>query len=87
MQNHTKVYLEYFGFAPGEYIPCEICESPAVDIAHIIAQSKFGKKRKHEQDKIENLMALCRSCHHEYDFNVKWTPEYLTAIHLKKIKS
>tara|TARA_R110000764_G_scaffold35667_1_gene79941 strand:- start:24 stop:158 length:135 start_codon:yes stop_codon:yes gene_type:complete len=35
----------------------------AVEIHHIIYRSFFGKNKKHLQDVIENLIALCRDCH------------------------
>ena len=57
MKNHVKVYLNHFDLL-GEFIPCEICGSKAVDIHHVKGRGK-GK------DVIENLMALCRDCHNK----------------------
>lgn len=85
MKNHVKVYLEHFGYGADDYVPCEICGSKAVDIAHIVARSKFGTKKKDEQDKIENLMALCRKHHYEYDFENKWTKEQMHEIHRNRL--
>lgn len=81
MQNHTKVYFEHFNLAPGDYIQCEIpgCGKQGVDLHHIIPRSKFGKKRKDEQDKVENLICLCRDCHDSADAN-KLTDEFLFGI-------
>lgn len=43
---------------------CEVCKfSTIADVHHIIKRSKFGSRRKEEQDSIENLIGLCRSCH------------------------
>lgn len=42
---------------------CELCGSPATDIHHIYCKGMGGSKSK---DVIENLMALCRTCHIEY---------------------
>ena len=56
MTPHLKIYLDYFDLVPGEFLPCEICSKPAVDIHHINGRGK-GK------DIIDNLMALCRYCH------------------------
>jgi 5-methylcytosine-specific restriction endonuclease McrA len=63
MQKHIKNYFEHNGYTGFEFIPCEICGSTAVDIHHIIPRSKFGSKRKNEQDHHSNLIALCRNCH------------------------
>lgn len=67
MQKHTKVYYEYFSYAPSDFIGCECCGEKAVDIHHIKPRSHFGSKMKGtlvgQQDNIENLIALCRVCH------------------------
>ena len=63
MKQHTKIYMKYFGYGVEDFIPCELCNSRAVDIHHISARGMGGTK---EADRIENLMALCRSCHIEY---------------------
>ena len=66
MQNHTKVYMKFFNYEAGDFIPCEMeCGSPAVDVHHLTKQSKFGKKK--DKDFIENLCGLCRDCHIKAD--------------------
>ena len=61
MINHKKVYIDYFGYAVGDIVICEVCkhqvsdinnfkEKPpvlreAVDIHHIIPRSKGGSNR------------------------------------------
>ena len=57
MQNHTKVYMNFFGYGEQDFIPCEMCGSRAVDVHHI------EKRNKTKNDYIENLIALCRDCH------------------------
>ena len=57
MQKYIKVYLDYFDYK-AEYVPCEICKAPSVDIHHI-------KGRGKNMDVITNLMALCRDCHNK----------------------
>lgn len=86
MQKHIKNYLNYFKPHDDQNIPCEVCNNKAVDIHHIILRSKFGKKMKVEQDKVENLIALCRKCH-DMAHAETFSKEYLTTIHIKKIKS
>jgi len=85
MQKHTLNYLQGMGFDKSDAIFCEVCGKVAVDIAHIVARSKFGSKRKEEQDDITNLCAMCRDCHYDYDFKNRWTKEDIMKIHLKNI--
>ena len=85
MQRHTLNYLQGMGFDSSDTIFCEVCGKVAVDIAHIVARSKFGSKRKEEQDDITNLCAMCRDCHYDYDFKNRWTKEEIFEIHLKNI--
>ncbi|RMZ60044.1 HNH endonuclease [Chryseobacterium nematophagum] len=84
MEKHTKVYTEFFPTHNGFYY-CEICHKQAHDIHHIIRRSEFGTKTKDQQDKIENLIALCRMCHEKAHCNI-FTKEYLTEVHQKTIK-
>lgn len=63
MQPHIKNYHLSTGIAFGDFVACEVCGAVAKDIHHVVPRSKFGKKRKHEQDAPTNLIALCRNCH------------------------
>ena len=63
MERHVKNYLDAFGFSGMEFMPCEVCGASAVDIHHVEPRRNFGSKRKVEQDKVDNLVALCRNCH------------------------
>ena len=78
MKNHTKVYLKAMGYDVTDFIPCEVCQSKAVDIHHIEARGMGGSKHA---DTIENLMALCRTCHHEADFGTNLKKDYLYEVH------
>ncbi len=82
MKNHTKVYLKAMGLSPVEFIPCEVCNRRAVDIYHIEPRGMGGSKLL---DTPENLMALCRECHHEADFGVELSKDFLKFVHLKKL--
>lgn len=82
MKKHTKIYLDYFGYDAGDFIACEVCKNKAVDIHHIEPRGMGGSKTK---DTIENLQALCRSCHHEADFGTKLSKEKLKKIHKKTL--
>ena len=63
MRKHTKIYFDYFGYIGSEFIACEVCGARAVDIHHILARGMGGTE---EADRIDNLMAVCRSCHITY---------------------
>lgn len=86
MQKHIKNYLASIGADESTRIRCEVCNDLAVDIHHIIPRSKFGSKRKEEQDAPENLIALCRSCHEKAHAN-KITKEELYVYRNKRQKN
>lgn len=81
MRKHTKIYLDYFGYDDSDYIQCELCPNPAVDIHHIDARGMGGRK---SADTIENLMALCRKCHDKYG-DKKQYKEFLKQKHKEKL--
>lgn len=81
MKNHTKIYLKEMNYHETDWIPCEMCGQTAVDIHHIEARGMGGSKDK---DIIENLMALCRSCHNRYEGN-KSDKAMLRVVHLVKM--
>lgn len=56
MQKHTIIYYRHFDYGEQDFIPCEGCGKPAVDIHHINGRGK-------DKDVISNLMAVCRKCH------------------------
>ena len=77
MRKHTKIYFDYFGYTGQEFIACEVCGSKAVDIHHIDCRGMGSSK---EKDTINNLMAVCRSCHVTYG-DKKQHLEFLMAKH------
>lgn len=70
MQTYVVNYHKALGIDLGSWIACEVCGTTSVEIHHIIPRSKFGSKRKAEQDHISNLVALCRLCHNLAHDNV-----------------
>jgi len=78
MKPHVKIYMKFFDYGMQDFIPCEICESRAVDIHHINGRGK-GK------DVIQNLMGLCRVCHNKAE-NETMTPAEFQFTHLKFIE-
>lgn len=85
MQNHTKLYINFFGYDISDTIPCECCQARATDIHHINARGMGGNPTG-SKDVIENLMALCRTCHVEYG-DIKEFKPYLQHIHNLHIKN
>lgn len=60
MKKHTKIYYSFFNYDQCNFIPCEVCGDQAIDIHHIECRGMGGTK---QLESIDNLMALCRSCH------------------------
>ena len=81
MKRHVKIYLRFFGYGEEDFIPCEVCGAKAVDIHHIDCRGMGGSK---EKDDVENLMALCRSCHVEYG-DKKGFMDFLRQKHKSKL--
>lgn len=79
MKHYKKVYLDYFGYKHGDYVPDELNGLPSVDVHHINGRGK-GK------DVIENLIALNRE-NHTSAHNHEYSKEYLTRVHLKFMKT
>jgi predicted HNH restriction endonuclease len=81
MIKYKKVYLDYFGYDKGDYIACEVCGAPSVDIHHLQPKGMGGSKTK---DYIENLIAVCRDCHNKChdskDFNTKAKEIHLSNL-------
>ena len=66
------------GYDEADFVPCECCSKPAVDIHHISARGMGGSNIR---DTIENLMALCRLCHEKYGDKSQWM-DYLNERHM-----
>lgn len=73
--------MQHFGYVLDDFIPCEVCGSRAVDIHHIHRRGIGGNPNA---DRIDNLMAVCRSCHVEYGDKKEYL-QWLQEIHNKKI--
>lgn len=77
---HKKIYLKTLKYDEADFIACEVCGAPAVDIHHINAKGMGGSKLR---DNIENLIALCRPCHIFYGDKKQWK-EFLFNITQKR---
>lgn len=79
MKKHQQVYFDYYNIDLGDFVACENCGKPGIDIHHLKFRSQGG------QDVIENLMALCRECHFEVHNGTKIKTADLIAKHLKNL--
>ena len=79
MKKHTKIYLKHFDYGETDFIPCTTCGSKAVDIHHIDARKMGGSRTK---DFIENLAALCRTCHNKAESDKEFN-KLVKQKHLK----
>ena len=81
MKKHTKIYMKHFDYVLDDFIPCEVCGARAVDIHHIENRGSGGANDK---DRIENLMAVCRSCHVDHG-DVPEKVQWLKDIHEQRM--
>ena len=70
------------GFDVSDFVPCEVCEAPAVDIHHIQCRGMGGSANK---DHFSNLMAVCRHCHNHYG-DLKDLIAQLQELHKMRVK-
>lgn len=77
MRKHTKIYFDHFGYDESDFISCEVCGAKAVDLHHINCRGMGGSKKK---DFIENIQALCRSCHLKFGDKKQYI-DFLQNIH------
>ena len=68
MKKHTKIYMDFHNYDKSDWISCEACGTTAVDIHHISGRGIGGDPTGHK-NQIENLIALCRSCHIKAETN------------------
>ena len=62
MKKYVKIYMDFHDYVLDDVILCEHCSKQAVDIHHIDSRGLGGDPMGHK-NQIENLIALCRSCH------------------------
>ena len=76
MQQYTKTYMDSLGFDESDFIPCQICEQRSTEIHHVISR----KRDKKLINDIQNLFAICRTCHQKYGEIKEFMP-FLLKIH------
>lgn len=80
MVNHKKVYCTFFNLDVSDQILCTNCGKVAVDIHHINPRGMGGSSK----DYIENLVALCRSCHDDVESSPALN-KLVRVKHLQKV--
>jgi hypothetical protein len=85
MKAYKKIYIEFFGYFVGEWIPSEMSGSESVDIHHLTSKKMGGSKLL---DYPENLVALTREehtkCHADKHYNYQVQIKHLETIRAKK---
>jgi 5-methylcytosine-specific restriction endonuclease McrA len=71
--NYIQKYLKYHNIGEQDILMCAFGDGRALDVHHIVFRSQGGT------DDIENLIALCRSCHDRAHFKKQ---PYLTKEEL-----
>lgn len=84
MKKYVKIYMDYYDYVIDDVIQCEYCNKVAVDIHHIEPRGIGGDPRGHK-NQIENLIALCRSCHIKAETNKEFN-KYLKQHNKIKFK-
>lgn len=74
--------MDHFGYDTSDWIGCEVCGKTAVDVHHLDFKKMGGSKHK---DYIENLIAVCRSCHDKChdskEFNLSAKEAHMNNLH------
>jgi hypothetical protein len=79
MREHTKTYLESFGYDVCDNIPSELSLNKAIDVNHILCKGMGGNPKK-DKERIENYIAMTREEHVEYGDKKKYY-SYLFRVH------
>ena len=74
MKKHTKIYMDFHNYDKSDWIGCEACGTTAVDCHHISPRGIGGDPLGHK-NQIENLIALCRSCHIKAETNKEFNQQ------------
>jgi 5-methylcytosine-specific restriction endonuclease McrA len=84
MQRHTKIYMDFYQYGIDDLVPCVGCNNRAVDVHHIDARGMGGDPTG-RKDVIENLVALCRRCHNNAEFNKEFN-DLIKRKHLTRLR-
>ena len=75
--NYKESYYQYYGLDKCDFLACEYCLRPAVDLHHLKSKGQCGT------DHPLNLMPLCRKCHKGHHDNNKPNTKQLIDAHNK----
>lgn len=81
MKPYTITYMKFFGYSVGDFMPCEYCGGPIVDVHHLVPKSIAPK---HKVNLITNLCGVCRLCHERAHREVEFNNE-LKEVHRRKL--
>ena len=70
MKKHVKIFMEYWNISIADITPCFACEGEdgVINDVHHIENKKSGGDPQGLQDRIDNLIGLCRKCHDKAHF-------------------
>ena len=88
MKKHVKIFMEYWNISIADITPCFACEGEdgVINDVHHIENKKIGGDPLGLQDRIDNLIGLCRKCHDKAHFE-KGYNEICKKILMKRIKA
>jgi len=82
-KKHTKIYMDFFGYTKGDYIPSEMSGAPCQAVHHISPRGMGGSKTK---DYIENLVGLTHVEHDKAESDKSYN-EQVRIKHIEFIKT
>ncbi len=83
MKKYIKTYLSHFGYGPDDFMPCEMCNTKAVDVHHVEPKGMGGNKTR---DNIENLIGVCRKCHERCHGDARYNNKAKELVRLRHLK-
>ena len=84
LKNHTKFFMNYWGYKIPEDVDCIMCGNFATDVHHIKGRGSGGDKY-HLKDNEFNLAPLCRDCH-DHTSSKEFNAKVLCSLLIKIIR-
>lgn len=90
MKKYTKTYLTAINELTDDnstFVGCECCGTRATEIHHILNKNRLIEHGVlSRKDDIENIMAICRSCHNKLGDKDKYISFLFTTHYLFMVK-